>query len=103
MRSVAVLLVALLAVAPHAGMADDAGLTRAGSVVLLHGLARTSASMAKMSGALEAAGYHVCNVSYPSREHSIEVLTREFVLPAVRACLTNPTDQVHFVTHSLGV
>ncbi len=37
--------------------------------------------MAKMSRALEAAGYHVCNVSYPSREHSIEVLTKDFVLP----------------------
>lgn len=93
-RSVAILLVALLVVAPHTSMA--------GSVVLLHGLARTSDSMSKMNRALETAGYHVCNVSYPSRQHSIEVLTRDFVLPAVRSCLTNPTDEVHFVTHSLG-
>lgn len=93
-RSVAVLLLALLAVAPRIGMA--------GPVVLLHGLARTSDSMSKMNRALAAAGYHVCNVSYPSRQHSIEVLTKDFVLPAVRACLTNPADEVHFVTHSLG-
>lgn len=73
-----------------------------GTVALLHGLARTPDSMAKMNRALEPAGYHVCNVSYPSREHSIEVLTKEFVLPAVRACLTHPTDEIHFVTHSLG-
>ena len=73
-----------------------------GTVALLHGLARTTDSMVKMNRALEAAGYHVCNVSYPSREHSIEVLTKDFVLPAVRACLTNPTDEIHFVTHSLG-
>ncbi|MFC4310288.1 esterase/lipase family protein [Steroidobacter flavus] len=93
MRKLAALLVALFAVLPRA---------EAASVVLLHGLARSSDSMAKMNRALGAAGYHVCNVSYPSREHPIEVLTRDFVLPAVRACLTNPTDEVHFVTHSLG-
>lgn len=93
-RTVAALLVALLAFIPAAGKTD--------TVVLLHGLARTSDSMAKMSRALAAAGYHVCNVSYPSREHSIEVLTKDFVLPAVRACVTNQADGVHFVTHSLG-
>lgn len=99
---VAILLVTLLAGVPVVGMANDADVRPAGSVVLLHGLARTSDSMSKMNRALEAAGYHVCNVSYPSREHSIEVLTKDFVLPAVRACLANPTDEVHFVTHSLG-
>ncbi|WP_129641442.1 esterase/lipase family protein [Peristeroidobacter agariperforans] len=102
MRSVAALLVALLSVAPQAGLADDADVRQTGSVVLLHGLARTSDSMSKMNRALEAAGYRVCNVSYPSRQHSIEVLTRDFALPAVRACLTDPTGEVHFVTHSLG-
>jgi pimeloyl-ACP methyl ester carboxylesterase len=58
--------------------------------------------MAKMARALEADGYRVCNVSYPSREHTIEVLTADFVAPAVRACLSNDVDAVHFVTHSLG-
>jgi pimeloyl-ACP methyl ester carboxylesterase len=72
------------------------------SVVVLHGLARTSDSMSRMVGALEAAGYHVCNVSYPSRKHAIEVLAADFVAPAVRACRPNDTDEVHFVTHSLG-
>lgn len=74
----------------------------AGSVVLLHGLARTSDSMSKMNGALDAAGYHVCNISYPSRQHSIGILAKGFVLPAVRTCLRKPTDDIHFVTHSLG-
>jgi triacylglycerol lipase len=72
------------------------------SVVVLHGLARTSDSMSRMASALEAAGYHVCNVSYPSRKHSIEVLSASFVAPAVRACRSSETDTVHFVTHSLG-
>jgi pimeloyl-ACP methyl ester carboxylesterase len=102
MRLPAVLLGALLAVVPRIGMGDRAEISAAGTVVLLHGLARSSDSMSKMSQALEAAGYHVCNVSYPSREHPIEVLTRDFVLPTVRACMVNPTDEVHFVTHSLG-
>lgn len=101
-RSATVLLVALLGIGPRPGLAKEPNGHPSGSVVLLHGLARTSDSMSKMNRALEAAGYHVCNVSYPSREHSIEVLSEEFVLPAVRACLKNPTDEVHFVTHSLG-
>lgn len=72
------------------------------SVVLLHGLARSSDSMSRMARALETAGYRVCNVSYPSRKYSIEVLTADFVVPAVRACRSGETDTVHFVTHSLG-
>ncbi|HET9448515.1 MAG TPA: alpha/beta fold hydrolase, partial [Steroidobacteraceae bacterium] len=72
------------------------------TVVVLHGLARTSASMSTMVRALEKAGYDVCNISYPSREHSIEVLTTQFVAPAVRACLLNKADKAHFVTHSMG-
>lgn len=99
---VLLLMAALLTIGPRVGLADSTEVSQAGSVVLLHGLARTSDSMSKMKDALEAAGYHVCNVSYPSREHSIEVLTNDYVLPAVRACRTNQTDEVHFVTHSLG-
>ena len=36
-------------------------------VILLHGLCRTSRSMAPMGRALSQAGYHVVNVDYPSR------------------------------------
>ena len=58
--------------------------------------------MSRMTRSLEAAGYHVCNVPYPSRKHSIEVLASDFVAPAVRACRSNESETVHFVTHSLG-
>ena len=58
--------------------------------------------MAQMTRALELAGYHVCNVSYPSRKYPIAVLANDFVAPAVRACLADETKAVHFVTHSLG-
>ena len=37
------------------------------AVILLHGLARTERSMAKMAAALEAEGFTVLNVDYPSR------------------------------------
>ena len=40
-------------------------------VVLLHGLARTDASMEKMEAALREDGFDVVNVSYPSREKPI--------------------------------
>ncbi len=58
--------------------------------------------MSRMARALEMSGYRVCNVSYPSRQHSIEVLAADFVAPAVRACLSSEPGTVHFVTHSLG-
>jgi pimeloyl-ACP methyl ester carboxylesterase len=102
MRNVVILFALLVAFSPRIGAADDAGRGHRGSVVLLHGLVRTSDSMAKMARALEADGYRVCNVSYPSREHTIEVLTADFVIPAVRACQSNDVGAVHFVTHSLG-
>jgi triacylglycerol lipase len=75
-------------------------------VVLLHGLGRTSGSMEKMERALEARGYRVCNVDYPSRKHPIDSLVENFVLPEIARCF--PADGAaknlpkHFVTHSMG-
>lgn len=106
-RSLSLVLAAtfLAALAPQfsqSSAANDIGATTGEAVVLLHGLARTSDSMSRMASALEAKGYRVCNVSYPSRKHSIEVLAADFVAPAVRNCRTSETETVHFVTHSLG-
>ena len=52
-------------------------------VVLLHGLARSAASMDRMSNALTAAGFEVCNVSYPSRRRTIAELAENFVAPRI--------------------
>ena len=41
-------------------------------VVLLHGLARSKSSMAKLESHLSAKGYSVLNIAYPSRRN-IEV------------------------------
>lgn len=71
------------------------------TVVLLHGLARSASSMAPMAKALEAEGFRVCNIGYPSRKHSIAALAADHVAPALAACAPDPTP-LHFVTHSLG-
>lgn len=72
------------------------------SVVLLHGLARTNRSMNKMAHALGAAGYRVCNISYPSRHYSIAELAEEFIGPELDNCIHPLSRGYHFVTHSMG-
>lgn len=69
-------------------------------VVLLHGLARSPASMKPMATALEAAGFRICNLAYPSRKFTIAVLTTRFLAPAITECAHGAP--VNFVTHSLG-
>jgi triacylglycerol lipase len=71
-------------------------------VVVLHGLVRSSASMNKISQALNAAGYTVCNLQYPSRKHSIKTIAIDFVLPEIKKCLPNFEQPINFVTHSMG-
>lgn len=67
-------------------------------VVLLHGLARSSASLLPMAAALEAEGYRVVNEGYPSTEYPLGDLVPK-VGAAVAKC---GGDRVHFVTHSMG-
>jgi triacylglycerol lipase len=72
------------------------------AVVLLHGLARTPRSMARIERELTQAGYVVVNLPYPSRHAPIEDLS-EGVFDRIRdsAPLRDCT-RVHFVTHSMG-
>ena len=70
------------------------------TVVLLHGLCRTSRSMAKMEKALTAEGYRVINVDYPSRSAPIDELT-EMVFQPLEEKFPD-LGKVHFVTHSMG-
>jgi pimeloyl-ACP methyl ester carboxylesterase len=93
----ALLIVAFLL--PVSALAQDG---RGELVVLLHGLARSSNSMGAMATSLEAAGFEVCNVGYPSTDHSIGTLTAEQVLPDVLGCVGAQPRRVNFVTHSLG-
>lgn len=84
------LLVPLLLVLPAPAHAD--------CVVLLHGLARSDASLVVMQEALAAKGYTIVNHGYPSTRASVDTLVAG-VGEAVAACGDEP---VHFVTHSMG-
>ncbi|WP_333818435.1 alpha/beta fold hydrolase [Tabrizicola sp.] len=78
--------------------ATEEGAGLADAVVLLHGLARTDASLAPMAMALKAGGFRVLNWSYPSTKAPPEVLA-EAVGQAVAKVQPG---RVHFVTHSMG-
>lgn len=69
-------------------------------VILLHGLARSNASMSKMESALIDAGFKTVNHNYPSTKHQIAELSENEIPAALEHC--SPDDTVHFVTHSLG-
>ncbi|HXR46994.1 MAG TPA: alpha/beta fold hydrolase [Candidatus Limnocylindrales bacterium] len=72
------------------------------TVILLHGLCRTSHSMAKMERALTGAGYRVKNVGYPSRTASVQQLADDAIRKAVADCQQDGATKIDFVTHSLG-
>ena len=98
---------AALVIAATVGMdgavrANDATADTGEPVVVLHGLARNAASMGRMVRSLEAEGFNVCNISYPSRRHPITTLASNFVGPKIAACFPEATTPIHFVTHSLG-
>jgi pimeloyl-ACP methyl ester carboxylesterase len=71
-------------------------------VILLHGLGRTSLSMAPMASALENAGYITANIDYPSRFHSVEVLAPTALGRGFEQCERAGAAPVHIVTHSMG-
>ncbi|MEQ9694881.1 alpha/beta fold hydrolase [Shimia sp. SDUM112013] len=68
-------------------------------IVLLHGLARTEASLLVAEAALRAEGYDVVRPGYPSTKASVQELIEPTIPDAVTACGNQP---VHFVTHSMG-
>ena len=70
------------------------------TVVLLHGLARSSKAMNKLAKVLSKEGYRVINVDYPSTEAPIERLSQQIfdeLEPQIK-----DSETVHFVTHSMG-
>lgn len=94
MRSIFV--AALLLISSSASFASEC-------VVLLHGLARSSSSLAKMQEAIEEEGYATANIDYPSRDHTIEELADIAVEDGLSECRSNKNiEKIHFVTHSLG-
>ncbi len=70
------------------------------TVILVHGLGRTSASMLVLETRLAGSGYRVESFGYPSRSESIEELV-DRLAAAVRDCCSGRS-RFHFVTHSMG-
>jgi pimeloyl-ACP methyl ester carboxylesterase len=84
---------------PPAAPPDAAkGATAGERVILVHGLARSTRSLAAVGLALRAAGYAVDHVAHPSTTAPPERLVEELVRTHARpfAGIT------HFVTHSMG-
>ena len=71
-------------------------------VILIHGLGRTSLSMKRLEWSLIRTGYHVVNISYPSRKFSVEQLSQDYLHVAIAAEIPRNAGKVHFVTHSMG-
>ena len=72
---------------------------RADCVVLLHGLARTPASLWPMQVALEREGYRVVRPGYPSTQARVSALADAVLPEAFASC---GGQRAHVVTHSMG-
>lgn len=72
------------------------------TVIVLHGLGRTSVSMAWIDRALRKAGYTTINKSYAFRKGPIAQLADEIIGSRISDALSAGAEKVHFVTHSLG-
>jgi triacylglycerol lipase len=99
-RSRSLILAAIGLAAAIAGC-DDPPPPDAGTVVVVHGLGRTSRSMSLLAARLAHAGFRVVDFDYPSTSETLEELTarldRELSL-----CCAGEEETVHFVTHSMG-
>jgi len=80
------------------GATASSGTSGAECVVLLHGLARTDASMRLLQEVLEFHGYRVINDGYPSQDAPIS----ELVTYVERSAARCGDARLNFVTHSLG-
>ncbi len=70
-------------------------------VILLHGIARSSASLRKLEQNLKAAGFATLNLDYPSRKHSLDGLVERIHRDA-SGFIARRAAPLHFVTHSMG-
>lgn len=72
-----------------------------GTVVLLHGISRSSRIMLRLEKALTDEGYLVRNLDYPSVTYSLETLA-ELVVRDIQSDMMNEGQPLHFVGHSMG-
>ncbi len=72
------------------------------TVIVLHGLGRTSVSMAWIERSLKKAGYATINKSYAFRKGPIAQLADDIIGPRIEQAKMAGAERIHFVTHSLG-
>src|SRR3954467_9110462 len=80
---------------------DPGGHRACDGVVLLHGIARRSASLRSLERAVGRAGFETLNLDYPSRRLSLVDLA-ESLHAATAAFAAERKGRVHFLTHSMG-
>jgi len=99
---VLIALVLIIAIQTNDSRTSCSSSKKNSTVVLLHGLGRTSRCMTKMEKSLAERGYRVVNVDYPSRDHSIEHLAENVLGSILKQIENSGTSKIHFVTHSMG-
>lgn len=72
------------------------------TVVLLHGIAKTSNSMKPVEAALRKAGYDVLSITYPSTKKNVRALAAGLREKPLNSAFWDNAEIVHFVTHSMG-
>jgi hypothetical protein len=75
--------------------------SRRRAVVLMHGMGRTRRCMARLSRTLDAAGWSVANLDYPSLLEASDVHAAR-ARRVADALMEDGADEVAFVGHSLG-
>jgi len=75
-------------------------ISKQATVILLHGITRSSRIMSKIADALSADGYDVVNLDYPSTSMPIEDLGEWVYEKLTPYC--NIEKPLHFVAHSMG-
>ena len=73
----------------------------ADSVIVVHGLGRTPASMTILVSRLKNAGFRVVSFGYPSTSEPMEALV-DRLQDEIGRCCGSEAETVHFVTHSMG-
>lgn len=95
LKKLAILCVAVCLLAPlPAGAAD--------TVVILHGIAKTSRSMAPLEKALKQAGYRTVSITYPSTKRDLDGIAAWLRTERLTPAFWEKADKVHIVTHSMG-
>lgn len=84
----------------HANISSAAEVRTGDYVVILHGIVRSSSHMTDLAEYLNAQGYDVINLDYPSTDHTLEELVEDIHSKLSKKMPQNKT--VHFVGYSMG-